>query len=83
MYIVIFRYWQIHAGRWHAGERMFQIKYFAPLLSIAYIPLAGAGMQLRWGAAQCKASDAMGVSNGLILATAVLMLGFRYHLIGF
>ena len=54
-----------------------------PLLSILWLPLAGAAQQLRWGGAsrgaghaKNRVSDAMGVPNGLLIVLASLALGF-------
>ena len=52
----------------------------APLLSILWLPLAGAAQQLRWGSSpkerQHRLSDAIGVSNGMLVVLASLALGF-------
>ena len=49
----------------------------APLLSIAWLPVAGAAEQLRWGAPSVnRVGDAMGVSSGLLIVLASLAMGF-------
>ena len=47
-----------------------------PLFSLLWLPLAGAASQLRWGEPSRKVSDAMGVTNGMLVVLVALALGF-------
>lgn len=51
-----------------------------PLFAILWLPLAGAAQQLRWGSSakerSHRVSDAIGVSNGLLVVLTSLALGY-------